>query len=328
MLSKEELKEMIFDFKLLIEKDLVEVNSILMIQNKKKAQQYKGLRTGIDLKGIRPLVEETLKYISEELDDRTLDMYDLEIAVDQSVQMVDRREVIHSDEILGEITIEDREDNRITENTDLRDIKFTVVQIYSIKNDKSLYLFMKYIHPSKKYKKSVRYLLSGSGELKPFNNEIIVLSSVVDAMLFDDVYYVFNRNDFNSFFSYKDVFTRIIADNRDTIRNSGLLQESEQFLTDCEKDGRYLPRLTKAILAKSFEEVAKREKEIPRVVESFNLSLEISEKGKIVYRGKEDIPELLNLLLRHYVIDALTTNKMIAAAIQEYQIGGTERSQN
>ena len=105
------------------------------------------------------------------------------------------------------------------------------------------------------------------------------------------------------------------------IQESGLMTDSDQFLADCETDGRYLTRLTKAILAKGFEEVAKKKEEIPTVVKEFDLSLKISENGEIVYRGKEDIPELLNLLLRHYVIDALTSNKMIAAAIQEYQAG-------
>ena len=105
------------------------------------------------------------------------------------------------------------------------------------------------------------------------------------------------------------------------IRNSGLLTEADQFVSDCESDGRYLTRLTKAILAKGFDEVAKKKSEIPSVIKEFNLSLKTSMEGEIVYRGKEDIPELLNLLLRHYVIDALTSNKMIAAAIQEYQAG-------
>lgn len=140
-------------------------------------------------------------------------------------------------------------------------------------------------------------------------------------MLFDETYYVFNRNTFNSIFAYKDVFAKILNDNIEMIRNSGLLTEADQFVSDCESDGRYLTRLTKVILSKGFDEVTKKKSEIPSVIKEFNLSLKTSMEGEIVYRGKEDIPELLNLLLRHYVIDALTSNKMIAAAIQEYQAG-------
>ena len=129
-------------------------------------------------------------------------------------------------------------------------------------------------------------------------------------------------------FAYKDVFARILNENADMIRKSGLLTEADQFMADCESDGRYLTRLTKVILAKGFDEVSKKKAEIPGVIKEFNLSLKASVDGEIVYRGKEDIPELLNLLLRHYVIDALTSNKMIAAAIQEYQAGTKGATEN
>ena len=99
------------------------------------------------------------------------------------------------------------------------------------------------------------------------------------------------------------------------------MTDSDHFVAVCDADGRYLTRLTKAILAKGFEEVTKNKGDIPSVVKEFELSLKTSKNGEIVYRGKDDIPEILNLLLRHYVIDALTSNKMIAAAIQEYQAG-------
>ncbi len=148
-----------------------------------------------------------------------------------------------------------------------------------------------------------------------------------DAMLIDENYYIFNRNAFNSIFAYKDVFARIISNNKDEIRKSGLLNEPDKFVSDCETDGRYLTRLTKVILAKGFDEVSKRKSEIPSVIKDFNLSLNTTSTGEIIYKGKENIPELLNLLLRHYVIDALTSNKMIASAIQEYQAvksGGNE----
>ena len=193
-----------------------------------------------------------------------------------------------------------------------------VFQIYA--QDKSIFILKKYIQPSAAYKTSQKYIFSG-GVLRPFTDEVITINSFVDAFLFDNYYYVFNRNAFNSMLSYKDVFAKILSDNKDMIRDCGLLSGSDEFVSDCESDGRYLTRLTKVILAKGFDEVAKKRGEVPSVIREFNLSLRTSADGEIVYRGKEDIPELLNLLLRHYVIDALTSNKMIAAAIQEYQAG-------
>ena len=291
---------------------------MLVDQNNQRKKRYKGLMLKTKLDDLKSVLTGSFTYIMGELDNRTLDIYDLEISVDESTQMVSKDDVIHGEEILREITVDLTEDNVVSENTDLTKIKFMVMQIYVKK--KSLYLFKKYIQPSTAYKTSEKYIFSG-GILKPFTDEIITINSYVDAVLLDETYYVFNRNTFNSIFAYKDVFAKILNDNTEMIRNSGLLTEADQFVSDCESDGRYLTRLTKVILAKGFDEIAKKKSEIPSVIKEFNLSLKTSMEGEIVYRGKEDIPELLNLLLRHYVIDALTSNKMIAAAIEEYQAG-------
>lgn len=318
MMKKDDIKKELLVFKSAIENGSAEINVMLVDQNNQRKKRYKGLMLKTKLDDLKSVLTASFTYIMDELDKRTLDIYDLEISVDESTQMVSKDDVIHGEEILQEITVDFTEDNVVSDNTDLSKIKFMVIQIYY--KNKSVYLFKKYVQPSTAYKTSEKYIFSG-GILKPFTDEIITINSYVDAALLDETYYVFNRNTFNSIFAYKDVFAKILNDNTEMIRNSGLLTESDQFVSDCESDGRYLTRLTKVILAKGFDEVAKKKSEIPGVIKEFNLSLKTSMEGEIVYRGKEDIPELLNLLLRHYVIDALTSNKMIAAAIQEYQAG-------
>lgn len=295
---------------------------MLVDQNNQRKQKYKGMMLKTTLKDLKSVLSASLTFLTNELDKRTLDVYDLEISVDDSIQMVNKNDVLHSEEILNEITVNYTDDKIVSDNTDLSKIKFIVIQIYT--NSKTLYLFKKYIQPSTAYKTSQKYTFSG-GLLKPFTDEIITINSFVDAFLLGNLYYVYNRNAFNSIFMYKDVFAKILNDNSEMVRNSSLLTEADQFMADCEADGRYLSRLTKVILAKGFEEVRKKKIEIPSVIKEFNLSLKTSKDGEIVYRGKEDIPEILNLLLRHYVIDALTSNKMIAAAIQEYQAGNKRR---
>ena len=317
-MKKDDIKKELSVFNSAVENGTAEINVMLVDQNNQRKKRYKGLMLKTKLDDLKSVITGSFTYIMDELDKRTLDIYDLEISVDESTQMVSKNDVIHGEEILQEITVDLTEDNVVSENTDLTKIKFMVIQIYIKK--KSLYLFKMYVQPSTAYKTSEKYIFSG-GILKPFTDEIITINSYVDAMLFDETYYVFNRNTFNSIFAYKDVFAKILNDNTEMIRNSGLLTEADQFVSDCESDGRYLTRLTKVILAKGFDEVTKKKSEIPSVIKEFNLSLKTSMEGEIVYRGKEDIPELLNLLLRHYVIDALTSNKMIAAAIQEYQAG-------
>ena len=317
-MKKDDIKKALASFNLSVENGTAEINIMLVDQNNQRKKRYKGLMLKTKLEDVKSVLIDSFSFLFDELDKRTLDNYDLEISIDDSTQMLKKTDVIHGEEILNEISVQYTEDNVVSENTDLSKIKFMVIQIFA--NDKSMYLFKKYVQPSTAYKTCQKYVFSG-GLLKPFTDEIITITSFVDALLLDDYYYVFSRNAFNSMFAYKDVFSKILCDNSQMIRDSGLLSEPDQFISDCESDGRYLTRLTKVILAKGFDEVAKKKAEIPSVITEFNLSLRTSADGEIIYRGKEDIPELLNLLLRHYVIDALTSNKMIAAAIQEYQAG-------
>lgn len=317
-MKKEDLKKELLVFKAAVEDGTAEINIMLVDQNNQRKKRYKGLMLKTKLGDLKPALIDSLSFLLDELDNRTLDKYDLEISVDDSTQMVNKKDVIHGNEILDEITVDYKVSKVVSKTTDLSKMKFMVIQIYT--NEKFLYLFKKYVHPSTAYKTSQKYIFSGD-VLKPFTEEIITIHYFVDAMLLNDVYYVFNRNTFNSIFAYKDVYAKILNDNSEKICNSGLLTEPDKFIADCESDGRYLTRLTKVILAQGFDEVAKKKDEIPNVIKEFNLSLKTSDGGEIIYHGKEDVPELLNLLLKHYVIDALTSDRMIAAAIQEYRAG-------
>lgn len=317
-MDKETIKSTLSEFINAIDENKAEVNVMLVDQSNQRREIYRGLMLKTKIADIGQVVSESINYIEEQITARTLNEYDLETSIDESTQLVKKEDVIHGQEILDQITVNYTDKNVVTKDTDLSKMKFMVLQIYY--ENRSMYLFKKYVQPSAAYKKTQKYIMSG-GVLKPFTEEVITISSLVDAFLVDDIYYVLNRNAFNSIFIYKDVFKKILEDNKVMIQNSGLMQDTSQFVADCEADGRFLPRLTKAILAKGFEEVPKRKNEIKKIVADFNLSLSLAESGQIVYSGKEDVPEVLNLLLRHYVIDALTSNKMIAAAIQEYRAG-------
>lgn len=319
-MNKKEIKELITKFKAAVESETAEINIMLVDQNNQRKKRYKGLMLKTQSADVQDVVIQSLEFVESELDRRSLDKYDLEISLDESTQVVEECDVVFGKEILEDLTVDYTENNVVSETSDLNKMKFIVYQIYELESQTSMYLYAKYIQPNTAFRTSQKYIFSG-GVLRPFVDEVITLSSAIDAVLLGEKYLVFNRNAFNSIFSYKDVYKKILEDNTPKIIDSGLLTNSDKFISDCEADGRYLTRLTKAILAKGFEEVTAKRTQVKQIAEDYNLSLDISENGEIIYKGKEDIPEVLNLLLRHYVIDALTSNKMIASAIQEYEAG-------
>lgn len=317
-MNKEEIKTSINFFKKVIEENAAEINVMMVNHNSSRKKAYKGLMLKTKLEPIKSTLLLSLNFLLDEFEKKSLDTYDLEISLDNSIQMASRTDVIHGEEILEDISIKYTKENTVSEDTDLTKIKFIVIQIFA--DNQSIYLYKKYVQPTTVYKRSQKYTISG-GILKPFKEKVITIDTSVDAFLLGDTYYVLNRNAFNSIFEYKDVYSKIIHDNEVTICNSKLMTNPKKFMSDCESDGRYLTRLTKVILAKGFDEVAKNKSDIPKVIKEFNLALKTSSDGEVIYEGKENISELLNLLMRHYVIDALTSNKMIAVAIQDYQAG-------
>ncbi len=105
-MKKDEIKKALNCFRKTVANDKVEINIMLLDQNNQRKKRYKGLMLKTKLEDIENVVEDSFDFLMEELDRRTLDIYDLEISVDKSTQMVKKEDVIHGEEILGEITVQ------------------------------------------------------------------------------------------------------------------------------------------------------------------------------------------------------------------------------
>lgn len=106
----------------------------------------------------------------------------------------------------------------------------------------------------------------------------------------------------------------------DLSETSSPISRNLQFVEQCKKDGRYLPRLTKAILGNGFSNLMVNKSRLGRIKKDYGLQIELTKDGKLIYNRPEDASEILNLLMEHYVTSALTEKKMLAKAIEEYNI--------
>ncbi|MEE0940004.1 Kiwa anti-phage protein KwaB-like domain-containing protein, partial [Methanobrevibacter sp.] len=100
------------------------------------------------------------------------------------------------------------------------------------------------------------------------------------------------------------------------IKQAELFDNADDFIADCRNNGRYVTRLTKAILVESFKNVKDNKNKLQDIKKDYKLNLEFTDDGKIVY-NKEHVNEILNLLLEHYVTSALTDKRMLAKAIEK-----------
>jgi len=294
-----------------------QIDIMFVIKPIAKGKNYKTYMFQCSNSSIEVAILNTLENIDSILNKRKLDNYDLEVSIDETIQTIEKEKVLNSENILSQITIEYNDENTLNEKINFDKLDFLVIQISSKKSDMpSITIFKKHLRLSSKYKNSLKGTFYGK-EYKPFNKNILIIGDNVDAILINDFYYITNRNNFNSMLNFKDIYHKIIMENSKDIIESNLLNNTRQFIEDCQGDGRYLQRLTKAILADGFKNVKEYHSNLPNLIKKHKLKLSLNRNKEIVY-DKSNINEVLNLLLQHYVTSDLTQKSMIARAIESY----------
>lgn len=297
-------------------KDL-QIDIMFVIKPISKGKSYKTYMFQCSNSSIEVAVSNTLDNIDRILNKRKLDNYDLEVSIDDTIQTIEKEKVLNSEKILSQITIQYNDENTLNEKINFDKLDFLVMKISSKNSDMpSLTIFKKHLRLASKYKNSLKGTFNGK-EYKPFYKNILIIGDNVDAILINDFYYITNRNNFNSMLDFKDIYHKIITENSKEIIESKLLNNTRQFIEDCQGDGRYVQRLTKAILADGFKNVKEYHSNLPGLIKKHKLKLSLNRNKEIVY-DKSNINEVLNLLLQHYVTSDLTQKSMIAKAIESY----------
>jgi hypothetical protein len=262
----------------------------------------------------------TFGNIKEIISERQFDKYDLELSADETVQIIDKGKVINYQLISDNITVDYTDENTISDKTDYDKFDFIVIRISDTSKDNlkpQLTIFKRHFKSPAKFKGSKSYLFNGR-KAKEFSQKLLIIGTNVEAINVGDYFYIFHREYFNSMLKFKDFYYKVIDEYAEEICDSGLLDNSDQFVLDCRNDGRYVTRLTKAILLDSFKNVKEHRERVPHIIKKHKLRLEINKEGVVVYQ-KESIGEMLNLLLQHYVTSDLTDKSLIAKAIEKYE---------
>lgn len=301
------------------QKEELEINTMFVDRKTGRKKVYVGYNALISKYDIMDTIKSSFNYIENELNKRSFEQYDLELSIDDTVQIVGKDKVINHTNVISEIAECIRDKRILDSDVKMQNIDFITMQLYSKSKNESIYLFQKYIHPTSKYKRTFKFLLNGK-EAKPITEDIITLNPVVDAFLYNDKFYILNRKNFNTIFNFKDIFNKVINDNMEKIKKSDLFESVDKFLEDCMDDGRHLPRLTKVILSNGFDDVKLNKHKLLDLKVKHNLAFKLTKDNKIKYTDKNEISDILKLLLNHFVKSALTDKDMVAKAIEKYEI--------
>lgn len=319
-LKTEELSTLFAYYKENINNEFIQIDVMFGKKPLNKNGKYKCwmlICKDIDLSEMIIATLDNLITISSE---RTIDKYDLELSTDETIQVVETEKVVNFPQIVDNLTIEYTDENIVNESTDYDKFDFVVMKLSDNNESEpksSIIILKKHYKSPAKFKGTQSYIFNGK-QANPFNKKLLIIGSNVDAVSIDNNFYIMNREHFNTMLNFKDVYYKIVDDKSPEIHSSELFDNSLQFIEDCKNNGRYVTRLTKAILADGFKNVKNNKDKIPQLIHDHNLRLEMNTDGKIIYK-KENVDEMLNLLLEHYVTSDLTERRMLAKAIEKYE---------
>ena len=135
-----------------------------------------------------------------------------------------------------------------------------------------------------------------------------------DAILINDTFFIFNHKSFEFIFSFVESYTSFIKENRDIILSSNIICNPQALFDYCSKSSRHLKRLVKAIKRGAFEGLDYNR--VEQVISDYGLEVRMN-NGAIIFT-EQTASEILKIILREYVIDQISDNKMIASGISDY----------
>lgn len=319
-MSMSELQDLIDYYKDNLSGKSIQIDIMFVRKTTSTKRLYKTWMLLCRNRDVEEMLEETLTNMGKIVKERTIDKYDLEVSTDDTIQVIEEEKVINYPQLTGSITLEYTDDNTINETTDYNKLDFVVLKISDNSKEvtkPALTILKKHLKSPAKFKGTKRFVFNGK-EAVSFDKSVLIIGSNVEAFHIAGYFYITNRDNFNSMLNFKDVYVKIVDDNAEEIKRAELFDHADDFIADCRNNGRYVTRLTKAILVESFKNVKKNKNKLQDIKRDYKLNLEFTADGKIVY-NKEHVNEILNLLLEHYVTSALTDKRMLAKAIEKYE---------
>ena len=315
-----DLKELVTYYKNNVSDDNVQIDIMFVKKTTSKKSPYKTWMLLCRNEDVEEMLKDTLSNMETIVSERTIDNYDLELSTDDTIQVIEKEKVINYPKLMESVTVEYTDKNIMNENTDYNKLDFVVIKISDGNVEQprpSITILKRHFKATSKFTGSKRFVFNGE-EAVAFNKPLLLIGSNVEAFNVEDFFYVINRDAFNNILNFKDVYYKIVSDNTEQIKQAGLFDDVDSFIAECCNNGRYITRLTKAILAEGFKNVKNNKNKLYEIKTNYNLNFKFTDDGKIVY-NKEHVSEILNLLLEHYVTSALTDKRMLAKAIEKYE---------
>lgn len=208
-----------------------DTNEELLFGRADNYKLYKTIFEGDEIQELKVILLNTIEYY---LDNRNIEKYDLEISCDDSIDVVDTEAVEEYEKLLENINNE-RNINKISEETSFDKINFIYFKIEKPNSDIKITIFKKFIKPQNALRKSMKVKLLGE-KMKRVKEDILYLDGLVSCFEYNGKFYIFDRNHFNSLFKFREMYCRLVDDNSNEICKSEFIDDPEAFIEKCKNN--------------------------------------------------------------------------------------------
>lgn len=283
----------------------LQLQAIIMKQNKEKEEIWSVKDLHITESLGDKIKTNALHYIEKHAD---LGMSDFSVENDQSdeylIEKLQDNEVPVLNKIISEMR---RENNGDMSYEDLA--KSSFLRGFAITYSPTLIIFNKVTRNTLlKPKKFLYFIPSSTGEFTEIEEQnLLSIPTSVDAILYEDPLFIFNRNNFIQLFRYEDAFDHFINDGKQSLGK--IVDDVDAFIENSKPDIRTYRRLASAC-AGYVERIVQKRVDLEPIAKDYDLNISFS-NGKIDVQNSM-FRDVLKLLNGQAVKDAIFGEKYLA----------------
>jgi len=314
-INKFEDKELIMQ-QLLMEKDLnTSKLELYFITKDSEDKETAFVVYSVDLKSLRATFrDDFVKKLQESVSNKPIIDFDVVNTEEDCIEVLDSLKVNNLDKIkpfLNKLKAKDA----VESNLDLNSI-WGYVAVFTNKENKQINLFRKYQKVSG-YKSKKQFAFK-QGTLEVIEQkESLFLDFKADAIEIDGKMYVINRYYFHLLFAFQSAYKEYVENALDDLNNLKIIDNFDDFSKRCLSSNNLTKKLVKIIQEDRLKWLKENITKIPSVIEAYNLKVEIVD-DKINFTKKScNISDVMKLIMRCCVSDAVDGTKMFANTTKE-----------
>lgn len=242
----------------------------------------------------RELIQTVFPYVINLIEKNKIVEYNPVGVADGEIEKIEANKIPNVNNFMESITDENV-------NVEMSSLKIDKISFYCIEiryGGQIIYLFRQF----QKLKKLRQGYLTRivNNELQVMESDFLGIDEVTDMILFNNEILLLNHISLERIFNYRDEFLKKTNEALGMILSENVIRNIEQFSEDCRRDIRIMKRFTEIMTKERLPLFFENYDKVPEIVHELDLDIEFDEGDKLIYRDRDQLFHIINLLSDSY----------------------------